>query len=139
MAPAPSVRAGPRRWKNADAFIWYFSARSAASKAKPVGNRPGSTAVTNANRALEMPRKTPLLFMTLFRLLWQAVFAGVAGRLFSWEAWLETWHQVERALARQRETVWQRDGRVLELLRDWNLVLRPARAVARARPRLPAS
>ncbi len=77
--------------------------------------------------------------MTLFRLLWQAVFAGVAGRLFSWEAWLETWHQVERALARQRETVWQRDGRVLELLRDWNLVLRPARAVARARPRLPAS
>lgn len=70
--PAPYGRAGPRRWKNADAFIQYFQARSAASKAKPVGNRPGSTAVTNANYALPKPRKHP-------RIIYDIILVIVAG------------------------------------------------------------
>ena len=35
-----------------------FQARSAASQAKPVGNRPGSTAVTNADRTNKTPRNS---------------------------------------------------------------------------------
>ncbi len=74
--------------------------------------------------------------MTLFWLLWLVVLAGVAGRLWSWEAY--PWLQVARVPA-VRQPVWQRDWGVYRSLSDTDIPLRLVRVSARARPRPPAS
>jgi len=74
--------------------------------------------------------------MTLFWLLWLVVLAGVAGRLWSWEAY--PWLQVARVPA-VRQPVWQRDWGVSRSLFDSDIPLRLVRVSARARPRPPAS
>jgi len=74
--------------------------------------------------------------MTLFWLLWLVVLAGVAGRLWSWEAY--PWLQVARVPA-VRQPVWQRDRGVFRSLPDSDITLRLVRGSARARPRPPAS
>ena len=82
--------------------------------------------------------------MTLFWLLGLVVLLGMAGRLWSWEAWLNLWLQVARVpaarqLSAAQQPVWQRDWDVFRFLSDSDVLLRPVRASARAGPRPPGS